>query len=71
MVLRWTAASPLEAQKTFRRLKAYRPAAHPPERSPGALEKGSGLELVEAERFAETIQGIKFKDGEKRTQRAA
>ncbi len=42
MVLRWTAASPLEAQKTFRRLKAYRPAAHPPKRSPGALEKGSG-----------------------------
>ncbi len=36
------AAGLLEAQKTFRRLKAYRPAAHPPKRSPGALEKGSG-----------------------------
>ena len=30
MALRWTAAGLLEAQKTFRRLKAYRHAAHPP-----------------------------------------
>ncbi len=34
MALRWTAAGLLEAQKTFRRLKAYRSAAHPPKRSP-------------------------------------
>ena len=26
MALRWTAAGLLEAQKTFRRLKAYRPS---------------------------------------------
>ena len=42
MALRWTAAGLLEAQKTFHRLKAYRPAAHPPKCSPGTLEKGSG-----------------------------
>ena len=42
MALRWTAAGLLKAEKTFRRLEAYRPAARPPQGSPGAREKGSG-----------------------------
>ena len=41
MALRWTAAGLLEAQKTFRRLKAYRQLPILRKRSPGALEKGS------------------------------
>ncbi len=42
MALRWTAAGLLEAQKSFHRIKAYIASCHPPKRSPGAPEKGSG-----------------------------
>ena len=42
MALRWTAAGLLEAQKTFRRLKAYRQLPILRNALQGTLEKGSG-----------------------------
>ena len=45
MALRWTAAGLLEAQKTFRRLKAYR-QLHPPKCSPGTGSADSAIETI-------------------------